>query len=787
MPCHSSHSTHILLSSRIAAVIALAIVTPASAQLAPEIGYVHPAGAQAGSTVEVTLGGYDWTPDMQLFVHDPRIKLELLGPPSPVLISEPPYWFGAKARGYAWPLPREFKARLTVPADVPPGLVKWQVANANGVSPVGVMHIGNVAEVVEDAKRKGPQILPSLPVAVSGQIRRIEEIDRYRIRPTQSGPITIELLARQLTSPNNPMCLHGMLQVHDATGRKIVDVAATEGLDLVTTFAAEAGQDYTISLHDVDFAGDRSYVYRLVVTPGPRVVAAYPSAGKRGETRPVEFVGIGVATGAATLESITKDVAFPADPAATTFTYVLETPFGTARPYIFPLSDAPELLEGAMLPDLPWSVTGAIDARFGSDDYCVPMKQGDTWNISARSRTSGPPLDLELSLVDPAGKEVAAADDVPGSTDAELIFTVPEDGVYRIIVTDRSGHSGDRGANYRLSIEKPREDFAITLPDLLSMTLGGTAKIPVAVARQGGFRGPIAVTVTGLPEGVSVPADLVIPEDKNDLMIDVTSAADAAVAASLVQITATATLNGAAVARPVKSLVAATIMKPRIKITPEGLDDVSKVRRGSTRLFPLLIERLEGFAGEITLEMTAKQQRHRQGLASDEMIVPADAKRVEYPIFVPEWMETTKTSRMILNGAVKVPDPKGNVRTLLQRMELRLGILPEGALMKLSHAPGEYQAVLGGTVSITLTVSRTPEFREPVRIELVPDADQTGLISAEPQTWSPAETSGALTIRLAGDARLVGEQAFLIRATAYQGGKWLVKSETTVTVDVFAK
>lgn len=757
------------------------------AQLAPEIGYVHPAGAQAGATVEVTLGGYDWTPDMQLFVHDPRIKLELLGPPTPVLISEPPYWFGAKARGYAWPLPREFKARLTVPADVPPGLVKWQVANANGVSPVGVMHIGNIPEVVEDAKRKGPQILPSLPVAVSGQIRRIEEIDRYQVRPAQSGPITIELLARQLTSPNNPMCLHGMLQVHDDAGRKIVDVAATEGLDLTTTFAAEANRDYVITLHDVDFAGDRSYVYRLIMTPGPHVLAAYPSAGKRGETRSVEFVGIGVATGAATLESITKDVAFPADPAATTFTYVLETPFGKSKPYLFPLSDAPELLEGAMLPDLPWSVTGAIDVRFGSDSYSVPMKKGDAWNISARSRTSGPPLDLELSLVGPAGKEVAAADDVPGSTDAELTFAVPEDGVYRIVVSDRSGHSGHRGANYRLSIEKPREDFAVTLPDLVSVTLGGAAKIPVAVARRGGFKGPIALALAGLPEGVSVPANLVVPEDKNDLMIDVTSAADAAAAASLVQIAATATLNGAAVTRPVKSLVAATVMKPRIKITPEGLDDVSKVRRGSTRLFPLFIERLEGFAGEITLEMTAKQQRHRQGLASDEMIVPADAKRVEYPIFVPEWMETTKTSRMILNGAVKVPDPKGNVRTLLQRMEMRLGILPEGALMKLSHASGEFQAVLGGEASIPLAVSRTPDFREPIRIEFVPDADQTGLITAEPQTWSPSETSGALAIRLAGDARLLGEQTLLIRATAYQGGKWLVKSETTVTIDVREK
>ena len=73
----------------------VADVTVCQAQLAPDIGYVHPAGVQAGTTIEVTLGGYDWTPDMQLFAHDPRVTLELIGPPSPVLISEPPYWFGA--------------------------------------------------------------------------------------------------------------------------------------------------------------------------------------------------------------------------------------------------------------------------------------------------------------------------------------------------------------------------------------------------------------------------------------------------------------------------------------------------------------------------------------------------------------------------------------------------------------------------------------------------------------------------------------------------------------------
>ncbi len=756
------------------------------AQLAPEIGYVHPAGIQSGTSTEVTLGGYDWTPDMQIFSFDPRVKIELLGSPSPVLISEPPYWFGAKARGYAWPLPREFRARITVPSDVPDGFVRWQVANANGVSPTGVIHVSGIPAVIEHEKsdRTGPQQLPRLPVAVSGQIRRIEEIDRYQFHVEQSGLITIELIARQLTLPTNPMALHGVLKVQDESGRVLVDVTESEGHDRTVTFAAEANHDYAISLHDLDFAGDRSYVYRLLITPGPGLLAAYPSGGKRGETRVAEFVGIGIATGTNKIESVTREVMFPGDQNIDSFNYSLEIPYGKTKPFSFALSNFAELVERAEVMELPAAVTGALDVRFGSKTHSVLMKKGEIWQISAKSRTTSLPLDLDLSLLAPDGKELVSVDDVPGSTDPELTFTVPEDGVYLIVLTDRSGRSGNRSASYRLSIERPQEDFKVTAPDHLSVLLGTSTKVSITVVRRGGFQGPINLMVEGLPIGITVPSNLMIPENKSELAVEFTCAADAPVSASLIKLTASATMNGSMVTQPVKTLVVATIMKPRIKLTPEGLDDVSKVCRGSTHLFPLLIERLDGFDGEIILEMTAKQQRHRQGLAGDEFVIEPGAKRIEYPIFVPEWMETTKTSRMILNGAVRVADSKGTIRTLLQKMEMRFGILPEGAMMKVTHRSGEYQAVIGQDFRIPLTVSRVPEFQEPVRLELVPSEDQKNSISAESISLPVAESEATMQIHFGNNHQFEGEQKLLIRASAYQNRKWLVKSETTVGIQL---
>ena len=787
-------------SALVGVVFGLAPV--AHAQLAPEIGYVYPSGGQAGTTREVVLGGYDWTPDMQLFVHDPRVKVELIGPPSAVLVPEPPYWFGAKARGPAWPLPREFKARLTIPADVPPGLVRWQAANANGASPPGVFHVGSTPEIVEDARRKSPQVLPALPVTVSGQVRLIEEIDQYQFSVLKTGPVTIELLARRLGTPWN-----GMLQVREASAsaaekKPIVDVADTEGHDLTVTFLAQAGVQYVVSLHDLDFAGDRSYVYRLVLTAGPSVLAAYPSAGRRGETRKVEFVGMGIATGAAQLETVARDVTFPhvaaslrdanaslgeTRPREPSLDYRLETPFGAAPPYPLLVTDIPEHVEATAaemaLPAAPCGVTGAIETRFGSDCFTVALTKDKKWRIAAQARSPRHPLDLELRVLGPDGKEIGMLDDAPGSTDPSLLVAPAADGVYRIVVTDRSGHSGTRAACYRLSVEPEREDFSLVMPTQLSLPLGSKANLVVKAVRDGGFKGPIPLTLTGLPAGVTVPANLAIPADKPELAVELTCAADSPANASLCSVTAATTLAGQAVRRQ-GTVLLATVMKPRCKLTPEGLDDVRKVHRGSTFLAPVLIERLEGFQGEVVLEMTAKQQRHRQGLASDDLTVPAGTARVEYPIFVPEWMETTKTSRMILNGVVKVPDPRGNVRTLLHKMELRIGILPEGALLKLAHAAGEPTAKPGSEVKIPVTLSRAPGFREPVKVEFTAGDEQSGLITAAPLTLAADQTSGEMIVRLADSPRLHGEQSVRLRAIAEQGPRRPVISETTVLVTV---
>ena len=112
-------------------VVVIAATRIATAQLTPAIGYMFPTGGQAGQTIDVTLGGYDWTPDMQVFVHDPRIKLKIVDTPGPVIVPEPPYWFGKKARRGPFPLPRETRARACRAPALPPECRRSQSARTS--------------------------------------------------------------------------------------------------------------------------------------------------------------------------------------------------------------------------------------------------------------------------------------------------------------------------------------------------------------------------------------------------------------------------------------------------------------------------------------------------------------------------------------------------------------------------------------------------------------------------------------------------------------------------------
>jgi len=788
---------------------ALALATALVAQrgvldnVPPRIGYVYPPGARAGTTVDVMIGGYDWTPDMDVFVHDPRVKIELVGPPGEFQMTPPPYWFGAKAGEAQPPVGRETPARITLPKDLPPGPVRFQVANANGGSASIAFDVSDALEIVEPEKAAGPIVVTALPAVVSGRLSRLTEVDEYRFRTDRAG-LTVCRLDDRIGQPFN-----GVLTVVDAaTGRQIADDADTVGRGAVVRFTARADAEYVVRVNDLDHAGDRGFVYRLKIDQAPDVVTTLPGVVGRGAKSTVEVVGWGVKTGKPALESVTQIVNVPKT-AAETFRHAFDTPAGKAVAVVA-VGDASDTVEPASADaakrklTVPVRLTGAFDELDPAlmqpvERFRLSAQKGDSYRLRVQSVEGAAPIDAALAIVGPDGVEIARNDDMAvGVVDPALDFKPAADGDYEIVVYDASGTPPSRALVYRLLVDDAATavDFSLTMPEFFNVALGEQADLTIKSLRVGAWDEPIDVRFEGLPAGVTVPDEPPPPPPPppgtkpkavrkplpGDIKKSLVAAADAAAGSSLVTVVATATVGDRKVERRAGPILITAKMKHRAIVRSAVQDGGRLVNRGTTYPAEVFIDRYEGYEGPVTLMMSSTQARQRRGIGGPTIIVPPGIDRALYPVTMPEWLETSLTARQNLMAVVEVPDPKGNKRFVTGTMDGQIVMSIEGALLKTTHETQERRAAPGTVIEIPIKVSRTPKLPRSARLEVVADADEPDVFTAELIELSVKQSTAVVKVLISKDAKKLGLRHIVIRATALQDGKWPAMSETQVPV-----
>src|SRR5262249_17937485 len=134
-----------------------------------------------------------------------------------------------------------------------------------------------------------------------------------------------------------------------------------------------------------------------------------------------------------------------------------------------------------------------------------------------------------VTLLDTNGNTVAKASTVE-SADRQCQFewTSPADGTYQLQVRDvQHGIQGGEAWIYCLTFQTAKPDFTLSLAnDFVNVTQGAKSEVDLIVNRSGGFAGPIDLSISGLPEGVTFePAR--IPENQSRIKL-VLSAADEA-------------------------------------------------------------------------------------------------------------------------------------------------------------------------------------------------------------------------------------------------------------------
>ena len=393
---------------------------------------------------------------------------------------------------------------------------------------------------------------------------------------------------------------------------------------------------------------------------------------------------------------------------------------------------------------------------------------------------------------------IAQSDDAAGSLNALGTVKLPQDGVYRLFVANQSSTNGPHSI-YRLCVRRPQPDFRMTVPTTVETLVGAspitppkrrragrqqTGALGIDVERLDGFAGEIAITLE-LPPGFHAPDEIKIDAKQTGIDIPISCDADRTPDAQWIVVQATAVVEESDASNGPDSsnlrsitkhqrLLLCPMLEPRSIVRPKYPDAARTVNRGATYPAPVVVERLADFDGPVELQMAAIPDRVRQGILGHAQTIPAGETEGVFPLVIPEWVQTDRTSRITLNSVVVVPDAAGRPRTLVNRMERRITMNVEGALLKINTVKRQYRWT-EKTLTLPLELFRSGKLKGPVTVALyAPDSESP--IAKTVVDESSLTTQLELTNR--PDS---GVRQYTLRASARQG-IYPVISETTVAI-----
>ncbi|MBA4018579.1 MAG: hypothetical protein C0483_15545 [Pirellula sp.] len=450
-----------------------------AAAASPEIKSLAPAGGQRGTTTEVVVAGaFDKWP-MRAWVSGTGVR-----------------WEAAKEKG---------KFSAIVDADAAPGPRWIRLLGDDGASKPAVWIVGTTKEVAEKETNdllSGAQEIGPEPTTVNGALVKGGDLDSFRLTLKAGQTLIASLDANTVFGSQIDAILQLVdeagfvtVQSHDDRGLdpRIVHTISQSGTYYVRLFAFASDPNSSIKYH-----GATSAFYRLTFTTEGYVDHVFPLAVPR--------------DGSA--KTVPQGWNFPATEWVTTRTDVVEKPTALGVPSSVAGSafcvavGLPTLTEQEpndrakpQQIETPCIVNGRIAAEQDRDVYAVKWSKGQSWRIRAQSKLWGFGVDPLLIVENADGKELMRGDDAGrGNPDADLVFKVPADGAYRIVVEDLFGATSFRHV-YLLDIRPTETDFALTTSaSEFSGSTKAPLEIPVAIERPTGMTAEITVRLEGLPK-----------------------------------------------------------------------------------------------------------------------------------------------------------------------------------------------------------------------------------------------------------------------------------------------
>lgn len=505
------------MSRHAIAFLILLLLASATEAVPPTITSLTPRGVERGKAVEITVVGTNLTPQTRLLLPF-QADIEPLPDPKPN--------------------PALARFRLTVNAATPTGIYLVRALTEDGISS-GVLFcvdaLPNVVELEDNNTPEKAQKL-TLPVIVTGQCAG-GDVDYYRCALQKGQRLVVESEAARLGSGVMPQ-----LRVTDSRQRFVAadDSQSVQG-DSRVVIIAPADDEYLIEFSDSRYRGANPPHYRLRLGDFDVVGEVFPLGGRRGDT--VEFTLRG---GSLTEElRIRKPLddglergkaALALDGLVRPGSVGVRVAVGDYPERLWIKSDGKEPRALDLLP--PITINSRLERPAALDRFQMAVTPGQRYRFEVQAESLGSSLDPVLTLRDPAGRQLALADDAtlppaaPGlqptrSADPSLDFTVPNDVSLLLVEVRDQRQRGGLGYGYRMTVTPAQSDFVLEANTAdLNLPRGGSASVPFSVVRRG-FTGPLRVNVHGVPAGISVQGGSV-PASATAGVLTLTASPDAA-------------------------------------------------------------------------------------------------------------------------------------------------------------------------------------------------------------------------------------------------------------------
>ncbi len=552
-----------------AALFAVCVALPAMAQT-PRINALFPAGGRTGETVEVAVRGGNLVGAKRVLVTGaPGVTAELTGDSVQIDEAAKPL-FAAKCTschegrspanrtlsveqwaqtvdrmisargadiakpdrdkivGYLQAMAKagEIKAKVTVDKTAVPGFRELRVLTDHGVSTAYTFEVGALPEVTakDSTTREAPQKV-ELPVVVNGAVSTGGRRDWFSFEAKKGERLTFNLKGFRLNEQSQGF-FNPALFLYDAKGREVGKDLGRFGLDPVIDWTAPDTGTYTLLVRDLVWRGSPASVYRLAMGPLPYDGVLAPISARPGATVSARMVAsVGAGNEPFTLTA----------PDGMSGVTSVSTPMGEATLLVRDLPDGgqPKGANASEPASLPAIFRGLLTQAGQVDAFKVKATRGGT-ALEVYAKRLGSPVRPKITVRDAKGNVVRERT-ATGNEDFRLENAFPQPGEYVVEVTDADGNGGTSFA-YCWEALDGSPDFALTVtPDGANLQPGGSLPLLVRATRRENIKGPIALSVTGLPAGVTA-SPAMIAENDDKAVIVVTAATDAAVTGAVVSV-----------------------------------------------------------------------------------------------------------------------------------------------------------------------------------------------------------------------------------------------------------